>query len=104
MEFETGQTTHLKDSDRKALLEERIEVREAINAFGPLITSGGWRKLVPIVEKMIRQREVAALYGDETSEARRELAGEAAGMKILLSLPGLFLDQRDILDKREDEE
>lgn len=94
----------IREDERKALLKERKEVREAINAFGPLLTSGGWRKLGTIAEKMIRQREMSALYGDETPEQKLRVAAEAAGMRILISIPQLMLDQRDILDKREDEE
>lgn len=94
----------MTEEERKALLEERRDVREAIHAFQPLITSGGWRKLTTIVDSLIKQREMEALYGDGSSQEKARAAAEAGGMRMLMQLPEMFLGQRDILEKLEGEE
>lgn len=84
---------NITSEEKKALLKEKIEARAIRNAMCSLQSAGGWTKLTQIAENLVRAREQQALYAEELTEGQRlRIAGEAAGMRILLGLPAIMIE------------
>lgn len=91
------------------LQKEEKEFREQREAMQALLACGGWNKLVEIMEKHIRQREIQAVYNtereiEESGITRERLSGQCEGILLFLKLPKLIVDQPAQVDDNDPEE
>lgn len=107
--IETDQSA-FNEKDKQGLLRaEAREIKEALRVLSGLQKTKGWQFLMEKVAPMLTQRENYAIYYGDSDLAgmdldRAVLRGEAAGMRLIMSLPAIIIQQYQVIhDEYQDE-
>ena len=100
----------ISEEDKKQMKDDEREIRETLPLFESLVKSKGWAKLVEVAQKTLTSRENYALYStdkelEKMDMERTQLRGEASGIRLILALPDILMQQyAEVLDEIIDEE